>query len=172
MRLFVGLRPSEEFRAALHEVQSLLSSAGVTARYLVPSNFHMTLAFIGEWPENVAAVLPAVDKPFFLTLSHIGLFPEAKVIWAGVKTSDELNQLADRVRVHLTEAGIPFDPKAFVTHITLGRKPVVPSGFRLAGIQVPSAVMTVSEVCLYRSDREEAGMVYSVIGSSAENGKL
>ena len=170
MRIFVGLRPSDEFRAALSEVQLQLSCAGVTARYLDPSNFHMTLAFIGEWPENIAEVLPAVDKPFFLRLSNVGLFPEAKVIWAGVKASGELNQLADRVRANLTEAGIPFDPKPFVPHITLGRKPVVPSGFRLSDIQVSSATMMVSAVCLYRSDREETGMVYSVIGSSAEKG--
>ena len=89
------------------------------------------------------------------------------MIWAGVKASNDLNQLVDRVRVNLLEAGIPFDPKPFVPHITLGRKPVVPSGFELSGIQVPSATMTVSDVCLYRSDREETGMVYSVIGSSA-----
>lgn len=167
MRLFVGLRPSEEFRAALREVQSRLSSAGVCARYLDPSNLHMTLAFIGEWPENVSGVLPAVDHPFPLKLRHVGIFPEAKVIWAGVKASDELNHLAGRVRASLTGAGIPFDPKPFVPHFTLGRKPVVPFGFELSGIQVPSAAMTVSEVCLYRSAREETGMVYSVIGSSA-----
>ena len=167
MRIFVGLRPTESFRDALHEVQSRLSAAGVTARYLEPSNFHMTLAFIGEWPENIARVLPAVDRPFSLRLSGVGLFPEAKVIWAGVNASGELNQLANRVRAHLTETGIPFDPKPFVPHITLGRKPVIPSGFRLSGLRVPSAAMTVSGVCLYRSDRGETGMVYSVIGSSA-----
>ena len=37
MRLFVGLRPSEEFRAALSMLQSQLQSAGVAARYLDPS---------------------------------------------------------------------------------------------------------------------------------------
>ena len=128
----------------------------------------MTLAFIGEWPENAAWVLPAVDQPFFLRLSHVGIFPEAKVVWAGVETSDELNRLAGRVRARLTDAGIPFDPKPFAPHFTLGRKPAVPSGFELSGIQVSSAAMEVSDVCLYRSDRGETGMVYSVIGSSAE----
>jgi len=172
VRLFVGIKPSEAFRAALYEVQARLLSAGITARYLDPSNFHMTLAFIGEWPDNVAGVLPAVERPFPLRLSHVGLFPEAKVIWAGVKASDELNQLADLVRNNLKEAGIPFDPKAFAPHITLGRKPVVPPGFNLSGIHVPSAAMTVSDVCLYRSDRGETGMVYSVIGSSAGRGGI
>ena len=66
----------------------------------------------------------------------------------------------------LSEAGIPFDQKPFVPHITLGRKPILPAGIDLSGIQIPPAVMTVSDVFLYRSDRGENGMVYSVIGKS------
>ena len=42
----------------------------------------MTLAFIGEWPEDISEILPAADQPFLLRLSDVGLFPEAKVIWA------------------------------------------------------------------------------------------
>ena len=167
MRLFVGLRPSEEFRTALSVLQSRLQAAGVAAKYPDPSNLHMTLAFIGEWPENITALLPSVDRPFQLTLSHAGLFPQAKVIWAGVEPSDALNRLAEQVRGRLSEAGVPFDPKPFVPHITLGRKPVIPEGLELSAIEIPSAVMTVKDVCLYRSDCEESGMVYSVIGQSS-----
>ena len=166
MRLFIGLQPGEEFRAALCELQERLREAGVTAGYLVPSNLHMTLAFIGEWPENIAGILPPVEQPFDLRLSHAGLFPEAKVVWAGVEPSEALNALARRVRDGLKDAGIPFDPKPFVPHITLGRKPYVPASIDLSGIKVPPAFMTVTEVCLYRSAREKSGMVYSVIGRS------
>ncbi len=169
MRLFVGLRPSEAFRAALSILQSRLQTAGIVAKYLDPSNLHMTLAFIGEWPENVSKILPVVDEPFQLTLSHVGCFPEAKVIWAGVEASDDLNHLADHVRSRLTASGLPFDPKPFVPHITLGRKPVIPDGIRLSEIPVPPAVMTVSDVYLYRSYRGETGMLYEVIGSGSES---
>ena len=171
MRLFVGLRPSDEFRAALSVLQSRLRAAGVTANYLDPSNLHMTLAFIGEWLEDVSGLLPEVTQPFSLSLSHVGLFPGAKVIWAGTGASEDLNQLAERVRNNLTEAGIPYDPKPFVPHITLGRKPAVPSGFHLSEIMIPQAVMTVRDVFLYRSDRRDTGMVYSVIGSGAGGGR-
>lgn len=171
MRLFVGLRPPEEFRAALSVLQSRLQSAGIAARYLDPSNLHLTLAFIGEWPENVSAILPPVEQPFTLTLSGVGLFPEAKVIWAGVQKSHALDQLAQQVREKLTAADIPFDPKPFVPHITLGRKPVVPAAVDLSGIMIPPADMTVEDVFLYRSERGENGMVYSVIGSSTEKGE-
>ncbi len=167
MRLFVGLRPSDTFRTALSAVQCRLREAGVAAAYLDPSNLHLTLAFIGQWPDNIAGILPAVERPFCLKLSHPGLFPEARVIWAGVEPSAELNRLAEQVRSTLREAEIPFDPKPFVPHITLGRKPAVPEGLRLSEIKIPPAVMTVTEVFLYRSDRGENGMVYSVIGSGA-----
>ena len=165
MRLFVGLRPSGEFRTALTVLQSRLQNAGVTARYYDPSNLHMTLAFIGEWTENVSGVLPAVEQSFQIKLSHPGVFPEARVIWAGVEDSDGLKRLADQVRNNLSEAGIPFDPKPFVPHITLGRKPVIPTGVELPKIAVPPAAMMVRNIFLYRSDRGENGTVYSVIGS-------
>ena len=172
MRLFAGLRPSDEFRSALHCLQTRLQTAGVAANYLDPSNLHLTLAFIGEWPEDVTPVLPAVEQPFTLTLSHIGLFREAKVIWAGVEHSDALKRLGDCARKNLSEAGIPFDPKPLVPHFTLGRKPVIPASFDLSGIAVPHAAMTVSDVCLYRSDRGENGMVYTVIGSGSGKYRL
>ncbi len=169
MRLFVGIRPSDEFRSALAALQDRLRAAGVTGRYLEPSNLHMTLAFIGEWPEEVTDVLPDADRPFSLNLSHVGYFPEAKVLWAGVEKSDALQRLAGRVRHSLAEAGIPFDPKRFNPHITLVRKPSVPAGVSLSEIEVPPAVMIVDEVCLYRSDRGKNGMVYTVIGSTRED---
>lgn len=169
MRLFVGIRPSDEFRSALAVLQERLRAAGVTGRYLEPSNLHMTLAFIGEWPEEVTDVLPDADRPFSLNLSHVGYFPEAKVLWAGVEKSDALKRLAGRVRHSLAEAGIPFDPKRFNPHITLVRKPSVPAGVILSEIEVPPAAMIVDEVCLYRSDRGKNGMVYTVIGSTRED---
>lgn len=168
MRLFVGLRPTDEFRSALSLLQDRLRAAGVTGQYLDPSNLHMTLAFIGEWPEEVTEVLPEVEEPFSLVLSHIGFFPEAKVLWAGVEKSVALERLAGRVRHGLADSGIPFDPKRFNPHITLARKPSVPAGVVVSEIEIPRAEMTVEEVCLYRSDRGKNGMVYTVIGSSME----
>ncbi len=167
MRLFVAVEPSPAFRSALAEAQARLRDAGAAARMLEPSNLHLTLAFIGLWPENVTA-LPAVTKPFSLTLSSLGIFPEAKVLWAGVRPSADLDRLAAEVRESLARAGIPFDPKPFVPHITLARKPRLPEGFDLSEIAVPPAVMTVREVCLYRSDHLEQGMAYTVIGRSGD----
>ncbi len=164
MRLFIALEPSPDFREALAGLQDRLRAAGVAARYDAPSNFHLTLAFIGEWTEEVTALLPRVEEPFFLVLSHPGVFPKAKVLWAGVEPSLALDNLARHVRDLLEEAEIPFDRRPFYPHITLARKPLVPEGLDLSRIAVPPAVMTVRNVCLYRSQREESGMAYTVIG--------
>ena len=56
MRLFAGLRPPDAFRSALSLLQDRLRAAGVTGQYLDPSNLHMTLAFVGEWPGGDGAV--------------------------------------------------------------------------------------------------------------------
>lgn len=167
MRLFVGLEPTPDFRAALSELQTRLRNAGVAGRYQSPSNLHMTLAFIGEWPEDVTGTLPGITAPFSITLSRLGVFAGAKVLWAGVQPSRALFDLAADVRRRLDAAGVPYDPQRFCPHITLIRKPVLPDAETLAAMQVPPAAMTVREVCLYRSAHEADGMRYSVIGRAA-----
>ena len=167
MRLFVGLEPSPDFRDALRALQERLRAAGIDGRYAGPSNLHLTLAFVGMWPENIGHLLPAVGEPFPIALSHVGVFPKARVLWAGVKPSAALDALAERVRRTLDEAGVPYDRQPFYPHITLARKPIVPDALSLAEVAVPPAVMTVRNVCLYRSDRGEDGMQYTVIGRGA-----
>ena len=163
MRLFVGLEPTPDFRAALSELQRQLQTAGVDGRYLSPSNLHMTLAFIGEWPENVLGALPRIT-PFSITLSHLGLFTGAKVLWAGIRPTPALKDLATKVRKQLDAADIPYDRQSFNPHITLIRKPMLPSEQVLSTIQVAPASMIVQEVCLYQSTHEADGMTYTVIG--------
>ena len=96
MRLFVAVEPSPGFRAALSDVKEKLREAGVTGKYREDAGLHLTLAFIGEWPDaaGVLEVLPAVREPFSVTLSHPGIFPGANVLWAGIEPSEELEQLA------------------------------------------------------------------------------
>ena len=167
-RLFIVLRPSPAFRDALASLQENLRSAGVAGRWLAPESLHLTLAFIGERPdpETVLSLLPPVNQAFSVALSHPGFFPKADVLWAGTRPNGKLDALAVRVRDKLTEGGIPFDRRPFVTHITLARKPKLPEGMDLSLFPVTQAEMTVREVCLYKSERGENGMMYTVIDST------
>ncbi len=163
MRLFIALEPTPRFRNALRELQEHLQAAGIVGRYADPAGLHMTLAYIGEWSESISQLLPVVEEPFPIHLTHTGIFHKAGVLWAGVNPEEPLNQLSARVRKNLDEAGIPYDGQSFKAHITLIRKPYLPSEDILKGIKTPPASMTVRSVCLYRSDRTDRGMAYTVI---------
>ena len=165
MRLFIAIKPDRDFLAALTGLQDSLRAAGVGGKYLEPDNLYLTLAFVGQWEEDLTPLLPAVAKPFTLTLDKPGIFPAADVLWAGLRPSGELDALAARVRKNLTGKTVPFDPRPFYPHITLARKPSLPEGFDLKEVCVPKTVMEVKEVCLYKSERGENGMVYTVIGT-------
>ena len=169
MRIFVALQPTPAFRDALASAQDRLRAAGVTGRYLSPSNLHLTLAFIGMWPEDITGLLLIAQQPFPITLSHLGVFPNAHVLWAGVKPSEALDSAARQVRQALSAAGIPFDQQDFNPHITLARKPAVPEHVMLSEIKIPQATMIVRDLCLYRSDHGENGMEYTVIGRSRKS---
>ena len=171
MRIFAALQPTPAFRDALASLQDRLRAAGVAGQYLPPSNLHLTLAFIGMWPEDITGLLPIVRQPFSITLSHVGVFPKARVLWAGVEPSEALDSTARQVRNALTEAEIPFDQQDFNPHITLVRKPAVPEHVMLSAIEVPQAAMMVKDICLYRSDHGENGMEYTVIGRSKRLGE-
>ena len=170
MRLFIGLQPTGDFLRALARVQDDLRAVIVGGRWYDIDGLHLTLAFIGEWPGEAESCLPEVPDPFPIVLSHIGIFPKAKVLWAGVEPSGPLEALAARTRQGLAAAGIPFDAQPFVAHITLARKPVLPYADCLSEIEVPRVSMMVRETCLYQSVRVASAMRYTVIGRSEGTG--
>ena len=166
MRLFIAINLNETMLDSLTGTQDYLYNQNIRGNFTPEENLHITLAFIGEWPEDVTCFLPKIKHPFSITLSHPGCFPEAKVLWAGTEPSEPLVRLMEQVQQNLAEAGIPFDAKKNIPHITLIRKPSVPAGVILSEITVPEVSMVVNEIYLYRSDRRENGMEYTVIGRS------
>ena len=123
MRLFVAIRLSEELKTALCQAQREMEARGIRGKFSPEENLHLTLAFIGDYPE-AEPVLDALRtvrfRPFALSLDGIGCFGD--LWWAGIRDSAALTAVARRVRRALAENGIPFDRKRFSPHITLIRK--------------------------------------------------
>ena len=80
MRIFAALEPSPAFLEGLSGLQEILRSEGIEGQYQDVTNLHMTLAFIGEWQEDVTDLLPLVTEPFHICLNHVGIFEKAKVL--------------------------------------------------------------------------------------------
>ena len=162
MRLFIAISLSSEIRDALRKVQDEMFDRGVRGNFTPEANMHLTLAFIGDYPdpEPVLDALAEVEfTPFEISLDGIGSFGD--LWWAGVKDSAPLEAVVRRVRRALAAHGIPFDKKRFSPHITLIRK----AKNRMPGVQLRSAGMTVDTVSLMRSDRGRNGMIYTELGT-------
>ena len=134
MRVFVAIDLAPEVHSAVKvlwsHLQRDLHTSGVA--WVKPSNWHLTLLFVGEVPiaqiDEASAALRAACAglaPFELSIGGLGAFPNTrnpKVIWTGVGGAIEtLNLLQSRI----TEAMQPFiikpDNKPFHPHLTLAR---------------------------------------------------
>ena len=161
MRLFIAINLNEEFRDALTQAQETLYSAGMKGNYTPAENLHLTLAFIGEYPDprQVMEALERVEfSPFEIRLQGFGNFGD--LWWAGLQKSEALQDLARRIRRKLALEEIPYDRKKFSPHFTLVRRA---RGRRMPGLVLPDLAMPVESFSLMRSARGRSGMVYTEI---------
>ena len=165
MRLFLAIQLNDEIRNALTAVQSAWKRRGVNGNYTPVENLHLTLAFIGDYPEpyDVLEALDGLDfSPVTLRLEGIGSFGD--LWWTGLSDSPGLEGIVRRIRHRLSEAEIPFDRKKFSPHITLIRKASRNGRKDLPPVSLPSAMMEADRISLMRSDRGKNGMIYTEVG--------
>ena len=176
MRLFIAIQLNAEMRDALEEIQGSLRLAGARGNFTREENLHLTLAFVGEHPEP-DEVLDALEtvafRPFDSRLDGYGNFGD--LWWVGVSDTAPLEAVVRRVRRALADAGIPFDRKRFVPHITVLRRAdfgrngttmdSAEGHMGLPALRIPEAGMTVERISLMRSDRGRNGMIYTELGS-------
>ena len=170
MRLFIAIQLAEGIKDSIRDVQDEFREQGVKGNYTPYENMHMTLAFIGEY-NDPDSVLEAMDKVSFSTfemkMNMVGHFSD--LWWAGVSEYKQVSDLARNLRHQLAQAGIPFDRKRFMPHITFLRKPVYTEGTELRTNIIPAGMM-VDRISLMRSTRGKNGMIYSEIGSVLAQG--
>ena len=149
MRLFIAIPLSDTMKDALTAVQDEMYDNGVRGNFTSRENMHLTLAFIGEYPDKDA---------FFLSLSGMGCFRD--LWWAGMDESAPLHAVVRRIRHALADHNIPFDRKRFSPHITLIRK----ATGTMPDIQIEKVSMPVERIYLMRSDRGKHDMIYTEVG--------
>lgn len=123
LRLFVGIGFPPELKLRL----SLLCSGVPGARWVDPGNFHLTLRFIGEIGEDVAADVDNAlsrlrARRFTLQIAGTGVFGDKpRSLWAGIERNPELGGLRDKIEQALIRVGLPPEPRKFAPHVTLAR---------------------------------------------------
>lgn len=123
-RLFTGLHIPGDVSLDLQIMQGGIPGA----RWMEPSNYHLTIRFVGDIDQGLARELVhALDtvsfKPFRLRLKGVGVFGGNKPhsLFAGVEENAELRRLHD-VHDRLCQTlGLHAEGRKFVPHVTLAR---------------------------------------------------
>lgn len=161
MRLFVAIQLSEELKSTVTSTMHDLKKAGVKGSYVPTKNLHLTLAFIGE-TRDAAAVKEALGaisfKPFRLSFTEMGTFGD--LLWIGLKGNQGLNGIARDVRAALDGAGILYDRKKFVPHITIIRG----MNGKWQSVPAPKGEMMVKRIALMKSELKDGKRIYTEIG--------
>ena len=167
MRLFIAVKLSKEVQKAAVEIQDQFQKLYADGRFSPQENLHLTLAFIGEYPDpdEVLEILEPLEfAPFQITMDKVGCFDD--LWWTGFAKSKELENLAGQVRHLLSDADIPYDKKKFRPHVTLLRNARYYSG-KPPYLEIRPVSMMVDHFCLMRSTRGKHGMIYTELGSVA-----
>jgi RNA 2',3'-cyclic 3'-phosphodiesterase len=174
MRLFTGIELPEDMRERLERLLMHLRPAA-HLKWSAVYNLHLTLKFIGEWPEEKLPQLEAslralpARTQISAEVKGLGWYPNPnhpRVFWAGVQAGDALAALARDTEKTLMPLGIPNEERAFSAHLTLARvkDPVPLQPLRNAIAQLESVEFgsfTADRFHLYRSQPGSAGSIYT-----------
>ncbi len=124
-RLFTGLEIPPEIAATLRQFQGGLRGA----RWIEPSDLHITLRFLGDVDgtvaEDVNAALQAADMRCSLTVTLDALASfggdKPRAIIATVRPDPPLTELQAAHERIAREAGAAPERRKFTPHVTLGR---------------------------------------------------
>lgn len=124
IRLFTALEIPDEIAERLTRLQRGIEGA----RWIEPRDFHITLRFVGDVPEDVAsdiddALRAIAFDPFDIEIEGVGIFGGAKphALWAGVRPSEPLLKLQARHESAIRRAGLKPEVRNYTPHVTLAR---------------------------------------------------
>ncbi|HTM35564.1 MAG TPA: RNA 2',3'-cyclic phosphodiesterase [Terriglobales bacterium] len=189
MRLFVALDIEETIRERIASFVKEVCPLAPGVRWVASESLHVTLKFIGEWPDpmvgNVKEALRKISSPAFqISFRGSGFFPTAKsarVFWVGIEAGSAVVQLAKQVEGELVLCGIKSENRPFSPHLTLARarsgsgapgpQPGDKPNRRFQTLQAKLAAkprldfgtMNANEFFLYRSQLSSRGAQYSKI---------
>lgn len=174
MRLFTGIDLSEEIREKL---ERLLMHLRPTAhlKWSPVYNLHLTLKFIGEWPEaklpQLQAALASIPArpPIAIDVKGLGWYPNAyhpRVFWVGVHGGPPVEALVRDTEAAVLPLGIAKEDRPYSAHVTLARikDPVPLQTLRRAIEQLESlefGIFSADRFYLYRSQPGSAGSIYT-----------
>lgn len=124
LRLFFAL-PCPPQPAA--QIAFWRDSLGIKGQPVAPADLHVTLAFLGQQPqdrlpllEQIAARLQAIR--FQVQFDQLQLWHSGLLVLASSQPPEALLHLQRELQRHLLDAGLPVESRPFRPHLTLLRR--------------------------------------------------
>jgi 2'-5' RNA ligase len=115
MRLFIALDLDDTIREKIVLFMNGIRAFAPDARWLRPESLHVTLKFVGQWPdgelEKVQLALQTIRADAF----EIGFR-------VGIHAGPQLAALAAAVDARMASLDVPREEHAFSPHLTLARR--------------------------------------------------
>lgn len=169
MRAFIALDIPQALREDVAALARQLKTS-VRGRFVPRENYHVTIAFLGDVIEReLADAMLALDEaasrfaPVELAPDGLGKFGRANdaTLWLGFTQNPKLMELAAFVREGLDDAGVNYDSKPFVPHLTIARRAALDSG-TLPALPFP-APAHADGLTLFKSTLTGDGAIYEPV---------
>lgn len=183
IRAFIAIELSLEILQHLDQVSTQLRGQLVKmpVRWVPVDNIHLTLKFLGdvsvanlEMLTKILMGIVSTHHSFEISAGGLGAFPKThqpRVIWIGLEVPPELIAIQHTLELETGRLGYTREDRPFSPHLTLGR---VSRNASVTEIQAIARVLEttkvgflgatrVKNICLYRSDLNPSGAVYTRI---------
>lgn len=178
MRLFVAIDPPDSVRAALARLIERGKALAPDARWVRPEAMHLTLAFLGNMPDEVVPRIEAAlgevaprHRALDLAAGPVGSFgtkAKPRVLWVGLLGAlEELAALRLDVEAALEPLGYEPEERPFRPHLTLARAREMRGDPALAtardALDPQAPAFSAAELILYRSEPSAHGSAYTAL---------
>lgn len=161
MRFFIALEIPNENLPAFQAIQSKLHTLIPQAKLTALDKIHLTLAFVGEQPEelkeNLIQIIAGSTNgvpTFQVTPAYIDGFPQIhhpEVLWVGVKGDiDKIHIIRERIKDRLKSLHLQVDERRFIPHISVAKfsKPFnIGNGLEDSFEKIMSAPFAPIQIC-------------------------
>jgi 2'-5' RNA ligase len=180
VRLFIAMPLPPDLAARASEILPIALPA---LRRVKAENLHITLAFLGETPDerlddvtSAAREAAAPVAPFTLVFDRAGRFPERgrpRVAWLGIADgASSVLRLGEGVYAALRRRGLHFDDRPLAPHLTLARVAEDASaaeaktvGAALEGLAIPTLRFDVLDIAVVQSVLSPKGPRYTALAT-------
>ncbi len=171
LRCFLAVEVPTAVRDRLGSLCTELEQTHSELRVVPSENLHITLKFLGDFPEGSiprlarqAATKLLRTPPFEVTLAGLGAFPHqrsARVIWIGIQRgASQLARIARKLDSTAGRLGAARDRRPYQPHLTLGRLRE-PCTVALEQLRAPDPMsFPVADVVLFESRLAPSGATH------------